>query len=338
LHENLGLDETLAIWSVETWAISLGMSALPPTAGEPSPAVAPTTPLARQTDAGALAGADRETVLVAEIARAEQQPRDAEATTQSRPGGFLGGLSSVAQMLDRQHGEANDEEGVVRQNLAPLQERLRRERLGVSEQPAVAPRAVPSVTPAKEVPPPQETVTIGNAGAMEVQVSARKVTFPMQCLCCSRSPDTQVAFVASRTTGKRVVRTETRSCEIPVCKRCLTHNSARVGSVRAARAMTVVGIGAMPFGYGQIVWLVVGVALVAGQFWARWRGMKTVRSFQSDSCTCDSFESTRYLGWRGSVHYFEFGSQRYALAFMRANRSKLVNLRVESVRLLESDG
>ena len=27
---------------------------------------------------------------------------------------------------------------------------------------------------------------------MEVQVSGTKLTFPMQCLCCSRSPETQL--------------------------------------------------------------------------------------------------------------------------------------------------
>jgi hypothetical protein len=102
--------------------------------------------------------------------------------------------------------------------------------------------------------------------------------------------------------------------------------------------ITVLGIGAVIFSSGQVAWLVIGFALVAGQFWARWRGMKTVKSFQSGACTCDSFQSTRYLGWSGSVHDFEFGSQSYALAFMRANRSKLVNVRVEAVRLLDSDG
>jgi hypothetical protein len=173
---------------------------------------------------------------------------------------------------------------------------------------------------------------------MEVQVSGHKLTFPMQCLCCSRSPDTQFAFTASRTSGKRVVRTQTRSWDVPVCNQCLTHHRARIGSVRVARWMTVLGIGAVIFSSGQAVWLVIGFALVAGQFWARWRGMKTVRGFQSGACTCDSFQSTSYLGWSGSVHDFEFGSLPYAVAFMKANRSKLVNVPVEAVRLLDSGG
>jgi hypothetical protein len=186
-----------------------------------------------------------------------------------------------------------------------------------------------------------ERATTGSAlqcRRMEVEVSGHKLTFPMQCLCCSRSPDTQLEFSASRTTGKRVVRTQTRGWDVPVCNSCLTHHRARVGSVRAAVFMTVVGAGVLVFSSGDPIALVVGCALIAGQFWARWRGMKTVRGLQSASCTCDSFRSTRYLGWSGSVHGFEFGSQGYALAFMRANRSKLVNVRVEALRLLDSDG
>jgi hypothetical protein len=72
LHDNLGLDETLAVWAVETWAMALGMPELPPTARQPSSpkptAASPGTP-SRQEKAEV-----QDTVIIANLAYKIKDP------------------------------------------------------------------------------------------------------------------------------------------------------------------------------------------------------------------------------------------------------------------------
>lgn len=56
-----------------------------------------------------------------------------------------------------------------------------------------------------------------------VEISARIIRWPDICACCSRPADTAIEISSTRTTGKRVIRTQTKSWQVPYCKRCLSH-------------------------------------------------------------------------------------------------------------------
>src|SRR4051794_14872358 len=54
-----------------------------------------------------------------------------------------------------------------------------------------------------------------------VQVSARLLNIPQACCCCGmHGVDTRFRAIATRTTGKRVIRTDSRSWDFPLCNRC----------------------------------------------------------------------------------------------------------------------
>jgi hypothetical protein len=76
LHENFGLDENLAAWSVETWAISLGMRERSHTVTQPSPSnpVVPASTVDRRANPA----------RSAPIAREEQERRDAAKLVEPR--------------------------------------------------------------------------------------------------------------------------------------------------------------------------------------------------------------------------------------------------------------
>ena len=58
---------------------------------------------------------------------------------------------------------------------------------------------------------------------MIVEVSARKVTVPATCVCCHGHADGDFSASFTRTSGKRVIREQTRSWAFPCCHRCLAH-------------------------------------------------------------------------------------------------------------------
>src|SRR5205085_4176030 len=63
-----------------------------------------------------------------------------------------------------------------------------------------------------------------------VQISARIIRWPGICACCGRHADTAIEISSTRTTGKRVIRTQTKSWEVPYCHRCVRH-------IRAAKEL-----------------------------------------------------------------------------------------------------
>src|SRR5262249_6419670 len=56
-----------------------------------------------------------------------------------------------------------------------------------------------------------------------VQISARIIHWPISCPCCGRPADTAVKISSTRTTGVEVIRTQTKSWDVPYCNRCLSH-------------------------------------------------------------------------------------------------------------------
>jgi hypothetical protein len=58
---------------------------------------------------------------------------------------------------------------------------------------------------------------------VKVQVSARILEWPQQCACCCGPPDMTWEASSTRHTGKRVIREQTKSWEVPYCSRCVGH-------------------------------------------------------------------------------------------------------------------
>jgi hypothetical protein len=175
---------------------------------------------------------------------------------------------------------------------------------------------------------------------MRVDVSGQKFAFPAKCACCNGQPDAELTISASKSTGKRVVHTTSKAWSVPYCSRCVQHVQA---AEMAARVAWVFGIlsavgGAvffwndsqLPFAALFTVVGLVGTGLIHN------RMMSRARSLCVPNCACVS-RSISYLGWYGTLHRFEITSVEFALHFMAANHSKLVNLTPDARRLLQSN-
>lgn len=155
---------------------------------------------------------------------------------------------------------------------------------------------------------------------MEVTLSAQKVAMPEFCGCCGGPPDVRTEVTASRTTGKRVVKTTTSTLSFPYCQRCMAHVEADPGDLGPYTfALTVFTLG---------LWLVF---LLPYRWWARDRA----RAMMSPTCACLG-PAIGHSGWKGTVHTFHFESRPFALEFMRANRAKLVNPDYNALRELDA--
>ncbi len=123
-----------------------------------------------------------------------------------------------------------------------------------------------------------------------VKASARLLHWPSQCACCFGAADTTARISHVRYKGSKA---EERAWEVPYCQGCLDHGLAMENAQRfpepsrAKRILADIGL--------KLKSNCVGLMTAAG-----------------------------YDGWNGSVQYFRFLSERYTLAFIEANRSKIV--------------
>lgn len=178
---------------------------------------------------------------------------------------------------------------------------------------------------------------------MRVCVSARLISFPASCACCMEAADFERPARASRTTGTRVVRTQARSWNVPWCRACWSHSTTwetgtTLGWLAFASAIVVtiatVWNGPTITAEPALVW---GLALSVGIGIAMAAILKFLASLgKKKSCplTAPAF---KYQGWNGSVQYFRIRSERYAIAFMKANYSKLVNVTSYQEKLLSEN-
>jgi hypothetical protein len=174
----------------------------------------------------------------------------------------------------------------------------------------------------------------------EVRVSARLLSWPQCCVCCGGLADTSYQAAFTRTTGKRVIKTDTRSWAVPYCSRCRGHvEKARQAKTLLATAIVLGTLGGLlavwKIAGGDshsptvtdilvgVVVFVVGGGISTGLCMLRSRALAAARQLTRTTCPCLG-EAVAYCGWYGSVHTFLFASQGYASAFMGMNRSKLV--------------
>jgi len=173
---------------------------------------------------------------------------------------------------------------------------------------------------------------------MRVAFSARALKFPPVCSCCGDASNAAFVAKATRTTGKRVVHHRTHSWEIPWCGVCSAHADLASTAVMVfaliAMAAIVVGI---------VIWLsaahAAGIALgiaiggVAGGLPILM--ILNARAERRRKPTCSTVGSpVEFLGWDGSVQFFDCRSERFAAAFAIANQTKLINVSPELRQLL----
>jgi hypothetical protein len=164
-----------------------------------------------------------------------------------------------------------------------------------------------------------------------VQVSARLLSWPRRCVCCGGQANTSYSASYTRTTGKRVIRHDTRSWDVPYCDDCLEHvkkrkagDSALVGGVVALVIAVLACFHPDIMVAGKVfIFLCGGGALVGGISLQRSWYLQG-DEFAKDTCASLGKHAIQYHGWNGSVHTFEFANEDYHDAFCEANRKKLL--------------
>ncbi len=169
-----------------------------------------------------------------------------------------------------------------------------------------------------------------------VQVSARLLQFPRLCCCCGHpGPSEAYQASATRTTGKKVVKTDTRTWTFPICRDCL----AWIAVQRAAHTLCglfivllVCAAGGAVFGLASIrepagvLFLLCGLVL-GGVSPLAYKGWKSKQS-RADAIKRDPacrIAPVVYVQWSGSVHTFRFASAVFCEQFRRANARKLLS-------------
>jgi len=149
--------------------------------------------------------------------------------------------------------------------------------------------------------------------------------------------------------GVKVVRTETKSWEVPYCLRCAEHQDAAADRDRAKEKVAgakasysrsfwwtvlLLGLGTplvLAYGLGLLLvfpgLVALAVALVRRARLTRLRTSMTaadadVHANTRDGCV-DEYEAVGYLGWNGSIHRFWIENDDYRRRFERSNADSL---------------
>lgn len=165
-----------------------------------------------------------------------------------------------------------------------------------------------------------------------VNVSARILKLPQLCCCCGVSePQGRYQACYTRTTGKRVVRTDTRSWSFPICGPCISwiELDSTANRNRAVFVGTlVVGILGIFLGFSSNegkLFLVAGIlslilSIFAFKVWSDSR-IRATEAKPSESCDA---RPVQFLGWNGSVQMFGFSNRVFCGSFQSLNSAKLV--------------
>jgi hypothetical protein len=157
----------------------------------------------------------------------------------------------------------------------------------------------------------------------KVSVSARILRSPNMCCCCARpNPNGKFNAVATRTTGKRVVRTQERSWEFPMCTECIEWRES-VLKGRTVLTFTFVS-SALTFYVGLENLLLFLVCLGCSIGLAVLFYFIDKNSDKIKISTATSVTPAVYHEWNGSVHYFSLSNKEFHEQFCSANQSKLI--------------
>lgn len=172
-----------------------------------------------------------------------------------------------------------------------------------------------------------------------VKVSARILRFPSVCCCCgSGCPQTWFRATATRTTGKKVIRTDSRSWDFPLCHKCESWMDLQHAANAAYRwfvafiVFAVLGFlsgvlslfGSLPILAGVVGMVTTMVSgLVSPFVYESWQRRQSEANRQKPADHC-RLHPVVYDGWYGSVHTFYFSCPRFTSHFQAANAKKLL--------------
>lgn len=160
---------------------------------------------------------------------------------------------------------------------------------------------------------------------VRVHVSGPHFIFPELCACCCELADRQLAVAASKSTGKRVIRTRTNAWDIPYCQTCLKHAKVydeATASGCAQAVLSIVVLGAAWYSAGLFLGGALGLLMLVGTALLTNHLTSNAQQIQRPTCATIS-RSVKYVEWHGTVHELSMASRDYALAFMLANKKKL---------------
>lgn len=156
-----------------------------------------------------------------------------------------------------------------------------------------------------------------------VIVSAKQLPMPSICVCCGSAPTTTVAAAATRTKGKRVVRSETHSFRFPACSQCVHHASLMPNASSYWTAVWLPPVIALFLSPPLAVMLaIVSWPLLFVLYRAR---LAAAYAARSESCQA-VHNLVSYVGWHGTEHTFTMDSFRFAQAFVEAARAGRKNV------------
>ncbi len=167
---------------------------------------------------------------------------------------------------------------------------------------------------------------------MQIEVSGRQFIFPSVCACCGAESETTLTVAANKSTGKKKVKSETRTWEFPYCNNCIEHIKAASSAVSWSIFIAIVTVTII--GHFNILLniCIIGIAIgITSKLWMK------AQSMCNTNCCCVS-ASVKFKNWHGTQQVFEIYSTHYALAFMIANKEKLINISPTASKLLESNG
>jgi hypothetical protein len=190
-----------------------------------------------------------------------------------------------------------------------------------------------------------------------VQISARMIQWPDVCACCCQAADTRVEVSSTRTTGKKIIRSTTKTWNVPYCRRCLEHIDASkdlqshsrfvlhpslvIGVAGGLLALLVFALAltasvplALVPGVATLVLTVAALLLTYEGFQEKYQRALAAKKAERDrlqrgldallsaTCCAETYIAAAYQGWHGTVHSFIFSSQQFAAAFEQANPGK----------------
>lgn len=168
-----------------------------------------------------------------------------------------------------------------------------------------------------------------------VKVSARLLNFPSTCCCCgSVGAKERYRASSTRRTGKRVVKTDTRAWDFPICDNCLNwiscERSARTYGIFVI-AFLLLGLCSITLGLVDIkesirvILLITGMGLLvlSSLLFIFWRRERAEADNVKPDPSCTTVPVV-YVGWNGSVHTFLFSNTIFCDLFERANAKKIV--------------
>jgi hypothetical protein len=175
---------------------------------------------------------------------------------------------------------------------------------------------------------------------MKIEVSGHKFNFPHKCACCGATPDTSLPASATRSTGKKVVHTDSKSWDFPYCSRCVKHVQASKSAavvlsiVVLASVILAVIVGSKSTGSFGLLAVIAGLILAVATYT---KLILRAKSICVPSCSTVNV-GVKYHGWQGTRHVFEVSSANYSTDFMVANQTKLVNVPPEVWQRLKTNG